>query len=107
MVRAERTDLRAAPREPEVMMQQPVFKKLALIALLALKAMTPTRMAAVIVITLAALPQGYEPPQDSSRQLLAGDESLLADAMQEIEHDFCGRLDRHLVLSPCGDRRPV
>jgi hypothetical protein len=47
--------------------------------------MTRARLAAVFVTTLAALAQGYEPAQDLSRQLLAEDEALLADALREVE----------------------
>jgi cytochrome c peroxidase len=47
--------------------------------------MTRARLAAVFVTTLAALAQGYEPAQDLSRQRLAEDEALLADALREVE----------------------
>jgi cytochrome c peroxidase len=52
------------------------------------KAMARIRVVAVFVVAVAALPQGYEPAQDVSHQLLVDDEALLADALQEIEGDF-------------------
>ena len=52
------------------------------------KAVTRGRVAAIFVITVAALPQGYEPSLDLSRQRLAEEEALLAGMLQEIDGDL-------------------
>jgi cytochrome c peroxidase len=50
---------------------------------------TRTRIAAVLILIVAALPQAHELVQDSRlQQLLADDEAQLAVALQKIEDDF-------------------
>ena len=52
-------------------------------------AMTRTRIAAILFIIVAALPQGLELRQDSRLpQVLADEEAQLADALRQIEGDF-------------------
>lgn len=51
--------------------------------------MTRTRIAAVLIMILAALPQGRELLQDPwQEQLLSEDEAQLADAVQKIDAEF-------------------
>ena len=48
-----------------------------------------SRIAAILLIIVAALPQGHELVQDSRlQQLLADGEAQLADALQRIDLDF-------------------